>query len=137
MSWFHVTVDEGATELVTQIWDAARRAGTDLRQQAVFKRRRSAASVALFFSPAAAGLARIFGARRCRQPRLRGLQLLVGTGFAWAPPGESSSPVLAPPAPRCAFDGRDGRLAEPMRQPRSAATRPEALCESTAAEMEF
>jgi hypothetical protein len=84
MSWFHVTVAEGATELVTQIWQAAQRAGTDLRDQAVFTRRRSASSVALFFSPAAQGMARIFGARRCGPPRRRKLELLVGADFPWA-----------------------------------------------------
>ncbi len=84
MNWFHVTVDEGAAELVVQVWEAAQRAGTDLRGQAVFKRRRSAWSVALFFSPDADGLARIFGAKPCRPPRRRGLERLIGSEFAWA-----------------------------------------------------
>lgn len=111
MSWFHVTVAEGATELVTQVWQAAQRAGTDLRRQAVFKRRRSASNVALFFSPAAEGLARIFGAKRCPQPQPRGLELLVGADSAWPPattPRQASAGTHGEGCAECAAAEMEG-----------------------------
>ena len=128
MNWFHVTVDEGAAELVIQVWEAAQRAGTDLRGQAVFKRRRSAWSVALFFSPAADGLARIFGAKPCRPPRLRGLERLIGSEFAWAAEVDGDGARRARSGP-CA--GAGGELADD-----SAHRDRDASCEAAAAAMD-
>lgn len=84
LHWAHVVLSPGAEELVVQIWQrAVDRGGAFDADYAVFQRHRRDGDLALFFSPSALELARIFGARRGTKPARRGLQLLVGSEAAF------------------------------------------------------
>lgn len=83
--WANVVLTPGAEELVLEIWQrAVERGGVFDADYAVFQRRRRDGNLTLFFSPSAAELARIFGARSGVKPARRGLQLLVGSEAAFA-----------------------------------------------------
>ncbi len=57
------------------------------KEMALFARHESGrlhCEVIVYFTPAAAGVAKMVGATRCRRPSREGLNLKVGTDDAWA-----------------------------------------------------
>ena len=82
--WFTLHLAEGAEELIEEVWNMAAATGTQFEPtQAVFSKIRPGIGLAVYFTPAAQVLARMFGAIHCRQPRPDSLELLLGEQNAW------------------------------------------------------
>jgi len=82
--WFALYMTEGAEELIEEVWNAAAATGTQFAPtQAVFRKIRPGIGLAVYFTPAAQVLAKMFGAIHCRRPRPDALELLLGDQNAW------------------------------------------------------
>lgn len=83
-SWYMLHLHPGAEALIAEVWTAAAAAGASFdASHAVFKRIRPGIDLALYFTPSARRLARMFGAIRCRRPKPKGMELLLGDESAW------------------------------------------------------
>lgn len=83
-SWYMLHLHPGAEALIAEVWTAAAAAGVCFdASHAVFKRTRPGIDLALYFTPSANQLARMFGAIRCRQPKPQRMELLLGHDSAW------------------------------------------------------
>ena len=82
-SWYSLDLIEEVQELVEMAWEVSRSGAERDYGNAIFQRQASGKGLTLYFSPAAALLAKAYGAKPCARPSPVDMNLLAGDRRAW------------------------------------------------------